>query len=78
MEKYTMEFKAGETYYMKNGPKVFKVHVMYVLDSVYEDYKLIVFKYYSYKKQYWVEQMYNSWRFEMHVKSAEEYKKNNK
>jgi len=53
-----INFKEGETYRAYFGGKEnHKIHIMYVLDSVYEGQKLVVFRWYGKHKQYWHEEM---------------------
>lgn len=67
-----MEFKPDETYHalLSGSIEIKKIHIMYVLDSIYENEKLIVFRWYGKHKQWWHEEMLNSERLSMYIKMA--------
>lgn len=54
-------FQPKETYRVSlNGMSItesLKIHIMYVLDGVYEDEKLIVFRYYSKRYKSWIQKL---------------------
>jgi len=64
----TMKFKQGETYEAYFGGKAnYKIHIMYVLDSIYDNEKLIVYRYYGKHKQYWHEEMKTATSLELYI-----------
>ena len=68
-----MIFKPGQT--LKAvipfaAPKKYKVHIMYVLDSVYADQKLIIYKVWGRHKQWWHEFMCSDSDMKYYVNKA--------
>ena len=54
-----MEYKEGQTFrVVLNGfNREVKIHIMYVIDSIYHGHKLIVFRYWGKRSQYWHEEV---------------------
>lgn len=71
----TIEFKAGQTFQASIpfgiGSNPRKVHICYVLDSVYENNKLIIYKFYGKHKQWWHEIMCTESDMKHYIKMAE-------
>lgn len=67
----TMEFKEGETYRVFIGPHTYKIHIMYILDSLYKDEKLVIYRYYGRNKQYWHQVMVIDFELTWKVENAQ-------
>jgi hypothetical protein len=69
-----MEFKAGQTYraFIPFGRELYKVHICYVLNSVYENRKLIVYRVYGRHKQWWHEIMCTAREMEHYIEMAKD------
>ena len=50
-----MKFIPGQTYRANIGGRVYKIHIMYRLKSIYRGKWLIVYRYYGKHKQWWHE-----------------------
>lgn len=66
-----LDFQVGQTFKTSlNGMSslnTVKIHITHVLDGVYEGEKLVVFKWYGKRTQWWQEDMYNSDRLSMYI-----------
>ena len=72
-----MEFKAGQTYkaLIPYGDKPYKVHICYVLNSIHEYQKLIVYRFYGRHKQWWHEKMCTDYDMEHCIQKSKSWEK---
>lgn len=73
-----LELKPGDkvvasTPYMSNEPR--KIHIRYVLDSIYADRKLYVYAIYGKTKQWWHEFMCDDFEMKSMIDRAKNWKK---
>jgi len=64
------DFKPGDTFRAKvpfSRPKSIKVHIDHVLQSIYEEDKLIIYRVYGKHKQYWHEIMCYDYQMELYI-----------
>ncbi len=76
----TMTFEAGQIYsaaFTNDGFKNEKVHILHVLPSVYEELKLIIYKFWDRGHAIWVEKMCTDEEMTTFIKRAKEAKDEN-
>ena len=68
--KEAIDFKEGETYRAYFGGNArYKIHIAYVLDSIYDGEKLIVFRYFGKHKHWWHEEMKTAQSLSINIES---------
>jgi len=72
MKTPIIKFKVGQTFKARpNGHVVpVKIHIMYVLPSIYEDRSLVVYRWYGKHKQWWHEEMESDYMVSAYISHA--------
>lgn len=72
-----MTYKPDQSFHavIPNTDRPTKIHIMYVLDGVYEDEKLIVYRHFGKYRRWWHQLMCTDKQMDSYVEHVKDFKK---